>query len=840
MKKYSWIMALLLALTLAFIGCPTDGGGGGGGGGCGGGSAFTSDLVEELGTDGVWEVTLEQTEYSDGAQVQMDYPELMQGNKVTVGDVYELEITFTVDRVPTTPILFYLVDNTEAAYGWWRTLTNRESIAANELTVGTPYTVTLSFTATGTASSNLAGANKLCIETTEGKAPSWPTVSVNPILMTFTTFKFSRLGDVYAVTFIVEDGEFDDETDEYSIIVNAGSAIGNKAPANPTSFDEGLEFDYWCAKDIDAEEHTSHTPFVMTTSINGPIVLHAVWKAKAGYFTVTFKDAKEDGTDIWVMSVEEDGTITKPQAVTDFEDAGKSGYEFVGWVNAADDTDWDFATGQVTANIVLYPKWEEKPPCECASAAPGDHSCDCDAYQCPCADCTICYPSTFTITFGTTPVTFDVTDVQTSQGLTVKGVEGGIEISGPNYNNAIAAVSVDLGTKTLLDYESVKLDFVGIAGDFTWKRLALLAVDTDTGFATGYGWDRTTYTVSGPDQTAQTGSAALQPIVDYTIPIDPNKVASLPSEVDIFIFLDGGTSAVYRFLNITFVERATSEPETVSLPVTGIAPIAGGTPTNSIETTEFTGNIVWDPVIAEGDSFAVSTIYTATITLTAKFGYTFTGVAENAFVVNGASVTNAAGSGGTLVITAVFPETEGAALEALEITFEEGDVVAVGGTVEIIDLDDENGYTFTYTAGYGSAFASFQVPLPDGVVLSKYSSITFTFQGLGGDVRYKDVNVLAWDESFTGNSIGGNPPASGATSDDGFITNIGTTTPQIHATTEYPLNITLTGTDAFDEAEEVWISIYIHAGADKNDWDTENTSLNGTTKFCITNITLNP
>ena len=87
----------------------------------------------------------------------------------------------------------------------------------------------------------------------------------------------------------------------------------------------------------------------------------------------------------------------------------------------------------------------------------------------------------------------------------------------------------------------------------------------------------------------------------------------------------------------------------VTAPVRDAAPVAAIT-----ETDQYTGIVTWSPEVV-GDKFAASTAYTATITLTAKTGYTLTGVAENFFTVAGATaVSNGANSG---VITALFPET---------------------------------------------------------------------------------------------------------------------------------------------------------------------------------------
>jgi len=90
--------------------------------------------------------------------------------------------------------------------------------------------------------------------------------------------------------------------------------------------------------------------------------------------------------------------------------------------------------------------------------------------------------------------------------------------------------------------------------------------------------------------------------------------------------------------------------------ITGItAPATGGTPDTTItETAQYTGTIAWSPAVS--DVFVAGTVYTATITLTAKTGYTLSGVAADFFTVaDAAPVSNAANSG---LVTATFPETK--------------------------------------------------------------------------------------------------------------------------------------------------------------------------------------
>ena len=87
------------------------------------------------------------------------------------------------------------------------------------------------------------------------------------------------------------------------------------------------------------------------------------------------------------------------------------------------------------------------------------------------------------------------------------------------------------------------------------------------------------------------------------------------------------------------------------------APVVGEKPVTAItEGKQFTGTVTWSPEVS---TFAASTVYTATITLTPKVGYKLDGVAANFFTIAGAaSVSNGANSG---VVTAVFPATKEAA-----------------------------------------------------------------------------------------------------------------------------------------------------------------------------------
>lgn len=82
------------------------------------------------------------------------------------------------------------------------------------------------------------------------------------------------------------------------------------------------------------------------------------------------------------------------------------------------------------------------------------------------------------------------------------------------------------------------------------------------------------------------------------------------------------------------------------------APMSGESPVTSIDASQYTGVISWSPAVSGG--FADDTVYTATLTLTPKAGYTLTGLAANSFTVAGAAATQSAGSA---VVTAAFTST---------------------------------------------------------------------------------------------------------------------------------------------------------------------------------------
>ena len=131
-----------------------------------------------------------------------------------------------------------------------------------------------------------------------------------------------------------------------------------------------------------------------------------------------------------------------------------------------------------------------------------------------------------------------------------------------------------------------------------------------------------------------------------------------------------------------------AQTETVSLAhIMGVsAPVNGKTPSRVIiENAQYSGVITWSPEVL--GTFEKTTEYTATITLTAKTGYTFSGVAANFFIVAGAtSVRNNANSG---VVTVVFPMTSGVAVNIAAI---KGVTPPAAGNTPVTEITETDQY----------------------------------------------------------------------------------------------------------------------------------------------------
>jgi hypothetical protein len=250
------------------------------------------------------------------------------------------------------------------------------------------------------------------------------------------------------------------------------------------------------------------------------------------------------------------------------------------------------------------------------------------------------------------------------------------------------------------------------------------------GIGGGAGGDSGTITISGPN---------------YALYVeDEGKAYSYDDEALIIAVAGGGDAQHVGHGAGGETSGAISLPspelnlQKISFPdIEGItAPDYNGTPASEItETSEFTGTVVWEPA---DSPFKPNTVYTATITLKPKRGYTLEGVAENFFKVAGAvSSENAEGSG---ALSAVFPKSSSDKDSAAPvITAQPKDAsVEVGAAVKLsVAADSPDGGTLSYqwygndnrsaSGGYeieGAAAADFTPDTSAGSTTYYYAVVT--------------------------------------------------------------------------------------------------------------------
>ena len=178
----------------------------------------------------------------------------------------------------------------------------------------------------------------------------------------------------------------------------------------------------------------------------------------------------------------------------------------------------------------------------------------------------------------------------------------------------------------------------------------------------------------------------------------------------------GGTASNPFVINIADISGVTI-PKTGETPVSVIS-----------ENSQYSGTVTWN---GSPSAFAADTQYTATITLTAKTGYTLQGVGANFFTVTGAtSVSNSANSG---VITAVFPKTGGTTSnpDVISIADISGVTIPVTGETPVSVISENSQYSGTVTwNGSPSAFAA---DTQYTATITLTAKTGYTLQGVGAN-----------------------------------------------------------------------------------------------------------
>ena len=305
-------------------------------------------------------------------------------------------------------------------------------------------------------------------------------------------------------------------------------------------------------------------------------------------------------------------------------------------------------------------------------------------------------PTSGTATNFTSPVTYTVTAADGSTqtySITVTVVANtakaitGFSISGQTGSTAITesnhsiAVTMPYGTVVTALSPSITTTGAsvsptsGTAKDFTSPvTYTVTAADgsTQTYSVTVTVAANPAKAITGFSISGQTGSTTITEsnhTIAVTMPYGTTVTALQPTVTTTGASVSPASGTATNFTSpVTYtVTAADGSTQTYSVTVTVLgptvinitaisgvtAPVAGATPVTIITASDqYTGIVTWS---GNPGTFAGTTVYTATITLTAKSGYTLTGVSSNLFTVSGAtSVTNSANSG---IVSAIFPTT---------------------------------------------------------------------------------------------------------------------------------------------------------------------------------------
>ncbi len=242
--------------------------------------------------------------------------------------------------------------------------------------------------------------------------------------------------------------------------------------------------------------------------------------------------------------------------------------------------------------------------------------------------------------------------------------------------------------------------------------------------------------------TAYTATITLTPKTGYTLTGVAANSFTVTGASSVSNSADSGV------ITAVFPATAAAPDTIISLTtVSGVtAPARGGTPVSAItETAQYTGSVSWSPAHS---TFAASTAYTATITLTPKTGYTLTGVAANSFTVTGASsVSNSADSG---VITAVFPATAAAPDTIISLTAVSGVTAPARGGTPVSAITETAQYTGSVswspahsTFAASTAYtATITLTPKTGYTLTGVAANSFTVTGASSVSNSADSGVI--------------------------------------------------------------------------------------------------
>ena len=170
--------------------------------------------------------------------------------------------------------------------------------------------------------------------------------------------------------------------------------------------------------------------------------------------------------------------------------------------------------------------------------------------------------------------------------------------------------------------------------------------------------------VSNGTAIIQGGDMAIDPAPELELSIKVTASTNYDGSMPVAVYNPDDIED-YRYLK--FEENKDTTVTDLDLTSKLTVPATADTPQAIIiENDQYSGTVQWS---SNPTKFLGSTVYTATVTLTAKDGYTFFGVAQNAFTHGSATrITNYKGSRNTLTASVSFPQTAARTLKSIVIT----------------------------------------------------------------------------------------------------------------------------------------------------------------------------
>ena len=314
-------------------------------------------------------------------------------------------------------------------------------------------------------------------------------------------------------------------------------------------------------------------------------------------------------------------------------------------------------------------------------------------------------------------------------------VTGSLEKTGAGYSIAFNAVDTDAVLKS--NYQAVlkqnDAQLVSLLGSQSQASAALEQKPVNISAIAGVQAPVTGRTpVTTITENAQySGTVTWSPMVSGVFKTSTQYTATITlkaktgwslQEVTADFWTVAGAESVHNNAGsgvVTAVFPATSDVIINIAAIAGVtAPVAGKAPVATItETAQYKGTVAWSPAVS--GTFKSFTKYTATITITAKSGYTLEGVRANFFTVAGAVSTG--NDANSCVITAAFPPTS---------------------EKKVVYPEDEKLWSLGASAG-----TSFAAPLFIGTIHGTLAPFSYSFLELGVDaglgIQLDDVKYFS-------------------------------------------------------------------------------------------------